>query len=622
MAIMIKLTGFILSRLPYDVLEHIVEFLAMVFMLLPSKRKRILLANLHYAFPQWSGIKLKSVAKTSVSRMFEMGFFSLCYPFLSVDKLRRTVLFTKESESELNRLKLTKKPVLILVPHVCLFEALATSPFFIPKSPKKLGAIYRPNRNLLLDKFITSSRSNVGLRTFSRKEGFFKARKFLKSGNWLAVLFDQNAGKHGSLIDNFGRLCSLTNLPELMTKSASAIPVFALPKRLDFFVTKLELYELSKSRNVSLQANNLLKKIMTVDHDGLPEWLWSHARWKINFYPSEKFAIDGERKFLSNEIEKKLVFFIRMPNWLGDVVMSLPIVKAIIEERKDVRFILISKPSFVEYLKTLDFVNEVIEAKDVFSSDGMAFFWKLRTKYAECHLVLTNSFRGDLEALLIGSPHRFGLRNGNSRRFLLTDTFHIRGKVNSIRKRHQCLNWEEMAYFYGLKKKISYKPFVPTRANSSLKLGFIVGSSNNPKKCWSADNWANLCKSLVHYNRAFTFFLYGTKADASIASKIIDQLPEFIMVKNCAGETTISELAEEFRTCRAVIGCDSGGVHLANSLGVKVFVLFGPTNPKVTSPCFDSDYQIILPKGSPESGGLDINRLAPSEVFDVVTEYL
>jgi ADP-heptose:LPS heptosyltransferase len=55
-----------------------------------------------------------------------------------------------------------------------------------------------------------------------------------------------------------------------------------------------------------------------------------------------------------------------MPNWLGDVVMSLPIVKAIIEERKDVRFILISKPSFVEYLKTLDFVNEVIEAKDVF----------------------------------------------------------------------------------------------------------------------------------------------------------------------------------------------------------------------------------------------------------------
>jgi hypothetical protein len=85
-----------------------------------------------------------------------------------------------------------------------------------------------------------------------------------------AVLFDQNAGKHGSLIDNFGRLCSLTNLPELMTKSASAIPVFTLPKRLDFFVTKLELYELSKSRNVSLQANNLLKKIMTVDHDGYP----------------------------------------------------------------------------------------------------------------------------------------------------------------------------------------------------------------------------------------------------------------------------------------------------------------------------------------------------------------
>lgn len=622
MAILIKLVGFVLSHLPYDVLKFIVEVFGTVFMFLPSKRKKTLFSNLHYAFPEWPDQKLKLVAQKSAKRMFEMGFFTICYPFLSVEKLRRTVVFSHDSESELNQLKLKNEPILLLVPHICLFETLVTSPNFNPKPPLHFGAIYRPNRNPDLDKFINSGRSKFGLKTFSRKEGFFKARKFLKSGNWLALLFDQNAGKHGSLINNFGRLCSFTNLPDLMTKSAKATPVFVLPRRLSFFTTKIEFYKLEKTLNVSTKAHDLLQKKILEDGDGLPEWLWSHARWKINFYPSEKFRIDGERKFLTNRIEKKLVFFIRMPNWLGDVVMSLPIVRSIIKERIDVRFILISKPIFVDFLKSLDFINEVIESKDVFSKDGLNYYRKLQQYYADCQLVLTNSFRGDLEAFLIGATHRFGLQNRKCKRYLLTDPFRISNIEQSKTKYHQCFIWEKMAKSYGLKSKVSYKPLVPSRINSTFKLGIIVGSSNNPQKCWSAANWANLCKLLMHYNGTFNFFLYGTKGDASIASKIVDQLPDFIKVKNFAGETSISELAEEFRTCRAVIGCDSGGVHLANALGVKVFVLFGPTNPVMTSPYFNSDCEVILPKGSPKSGGLEMNRLAPTEVFDVVSKNL
>ena len=87
-------------------------------------------------------------------------------------------------------------------------------------------------------------------------------------------------------------------------------------------------------------------------------------------------------------------------------------------------------------------------------------------------------------------------------------------------------------------------------------------------------------------------------------------------VCDLTGKTSLPELADEFASCEMVVGCDSGGVHLANSLGTKVVVLFGPTNPQVTKPCYDSPLIVIQPKDSPSEGGWDMSLIKPSEVFE------
>ena len=73
--------GFILSKTPFKALEFLTEVLALFFLILPSRRKKILFSNLTHSFPDWSHQKINSVARESTARMFEMGFFSLCYPF-------------------------------------------------------------------------------------------------------------------------------------------------------------------------------------------------------------------------------------------------------------------------------------------------------------------------------------------------------------------------------------------------------------------------------------------------------------------------------------------------------------------------------------------------------------
>ena len=222
MVLWFKTLGFIFSRLDISLLEQIVHLLAKLFFVFPSRRKETLISNLRYAFPEWSNSKVQRVARISIERMLEMGFFSLTYPFMGKERWRKSVQYSTETEQKLIKLRRSKAPVLFLLPHFALFETLATSPNFRPFEGKKLGAIFRPNRNPKLDQWIESARNSTGLVTFSRKEGLLKAKSFLKDGNWLVVLFDQNAGDRGVLDLFFDRLVSYTTLPDSLTRSTGA----------------------------------------------------------------------------------------------------------------------------------------------------------------------------------------------------------------------------------------------------------------------------------------------------------------------------------------------------------------------------------------------------------------
>ena len=64
-------------------------------------------------------------------------------------------------------------------------------------------------------------------------------------------------------------------------------------------------------------------------------------------------------------------------------------------------------------------------------------------------------------------------------------------------------------------------------------------------------------------------------------------------VENLCGKTTLLDLSKELSSCSSVIGNDSGGMHLANFLGVQTIVIFGPTNPDATRPIFGENSHIV-----------------------------
>ena len=621
MAILIKATGFILSLLPYEVLEILTECLARIFMLIPSPRRRVLLSNLRHAFPEWSYGKIKMTALESAARMFEMGFFSLCYPFMSKDQKRRTISYSNETEKKLESLRKSGNPVIFLVPHVCLFETLATSSSFRPQGGRRLGAIYRPNRNPNLERWINGSRDSAGIQMFSRDSAIFESKGFLRKNNWLIILFDQNSGIQGCHSDFLNRFASISTLPSLFAKSTKATTAYAFPKRLAFFKTSLELSEfICPTEEIPHVAHKILEENIT-SNQGLPEWLWSHERWKTQQNYRFHLRHRHKRSNLSGAMAKGNRFWIRMPNWLGDFVMTFPLLIAIRKGRPDASITLIGKSMFREISLKLNLCDDFITLPYGGGTGAFLKFVKKRYDYPSLIINFANSFRSDLECKLLGAPRRYGLSLPRRWRPLLTHSYNPpKSVVNALKSTHQITLWKGMLNHFGMEEELDLQPYsLDATSSNDFRIGIIPGSANNPSKRWSTDKWCSLIVELLNNSDGFKVSIFGTNDDNVIADEICSTLDDLI-IDNLCGKTSLFELGQDLSNCMMVVGNDSGGMHLANALGAPTVVLFGPTNPLVTSPFMSATTKIVQ-SGEPNAGHAGgIDALPVSQVLNACNE--
>jgi ADP-heptose:LPS heptosyltransferase/lauroyl/myristoyl acyltransferase len=599
--------GFLFSKVPYGALEVFAYLLARVYLVFPQKRKRLLFSNLTHAFPHWTADKIKKTAIKSTVCLVEMGFFSLIYPHLSRFERRSTLLYSEEIENELIKLREKNKPTLILLPHISLFESIATSQVFRPFGGKTLGAIYRPNSNPSIDGWVNKSRTDLGLKVFSRKKGLIQARNHLRKGNWLALLFDQNAGLGGELSLFLNRLCSITPLPDIVVKNINANIVLATPVRLSFFRAKLKFYNLGeiKTKSVSHLVHQKLETIINEHRDGLPEWLWSHGKWKTQDSAHQIFHLHSKRTNLPelNKIPKQTKIWIRMPNWLGDIVMAIPLIRAIDRGRPDAEITLFCQPHYQSLLEHLNIGQRVI-ALPPKGIGYFLFFWKLRRQYPDVHFLFTNSLRGDLEAYLCGAPLRLGGSTGRKRKLLS----HQAIISKEFEEKHQTALWGEYLKYFGLKGSIDFTPLEFSQPKTNRKIICLApGSSNTPAKRWPIHNWVNLLESLIEQLQDYEFRLIGTARDSIVCDEITNVLNSE-RVKNFSGKTDLVSLCSLLSQSKCLVCNDSGAMHIANSIGVPVYAVFGVTNSEITGPIF-SHFKKIYNFSKSGSSGILSNLL-------------
>ena len=185
-----------------------------------------------------------------------------------------------------------------------------------------------------------------------------------------------------------------------------------------------------------------------------------------------------------------------MPNWLGDIIMSIPVLLAIRKGRPDIRFNLVCKKEFIPLLKKFALGENYICLPEK-SWHYFLSFQKLINIPLENYLLFTNSMRGDIEAFLTGCPQRFGLVKNGRRRPFLSHVFNASKKIQEcdFSEMHQTVVWEKMANYFGLREKLNFSCLVlPEAERIKTKIGIVAGSSNSPEKRWSVSNWVSLVK--------------------------------------------------------------------------------------------------------------------------------
>ncbi len=622
----LKFLGWIIARTPEPILGGLAVGLGdFIFFLLP-RRRRLILSNLHHAFPEKPAAWHRAIGRASCRRLIETGLLSLATPFLGERRLREIVTVSPELLAIYADHARDPAPTLICSPHIAYWEAQTAKPLVVPGPFPEFGIIYRPLDNPAANDFVKKSRERFGMKLLSRKEGFAEALKILRRRGFVGVLFDQNAGMQGALTTLFDRVCSTTELPGLMAEKFNARVVGIFPRRRAFWRVEIGAQRLTHDGSgeaVTIGLNRWLETLLRSDDNLCASWLWAHDRWRNQDIPQKRFRLEAKRNLLAAELAarglsalpRRTRVWIRLPNWLGDVVMALPLLRALRASRPDAEITLVGKKQFLPLLESW----AVADRLQALPPQGLGYFLhfrKLRHEFPDVWLLFTNSLRGDLEARLTGCRQRFGLVRPGKSRPLLSHAYHVPAEFDE-RMRHQLELWEALLRHFGLTASVDRSPLLIFNHQLSAheRIALICGSENTPAKRWPIAHWRELIESLPQER----FVLLGTANDLPITTAIATGF-DSARVENLAGKTDLPAFVAQLRAARLLVTNDTGGMHLANALGVPLLALFGPTNPVRTGPVFSAPIHILQPPGCPPTGGADLATLAPATVVAALRE--
>ena len=635
---LLQVTGWLLAHAPEPVLRGCCVVLGRLLLWLSPRRRRLVFSNLSHAFPTRSRAWQIEVARASSERLFETALLSLAGPFFNPDRIKKIISAAPELQAYYHDHHSAPFPVVAAVPHLAYWETLTWMALTFTCPPPEFGVIFRPLDNPAADAWVKATRERFGMRLLSRKTGLQEAYRILKRKGVVGVLFDQNAGMQGALSTLFGRVCSTTELPGLFAEKTAGQIALHYPRRLGFWRVQLELYPLPLDGTVAgatLSLNRWLERTLESDDTLCRSWLWSHDRWRNQDMPERRFRLEAKRDLLredlaargSTEVPKKTRIWIRLPNWLGDVVMALPLLQALRASRPDAELTFIAKPAF-EPLLTACGLADRVEPLPPRGAGYFLHFWRKRRDYPDTYVLFTHSVRGDLEAWLTRCPQRFGVVRAGKKRPLLTHAY-VTPRDFDGRTGSQLELGERFFRHFGLLLPLDCSPLqlagtpprsAPTPGEPRPVIGMIAGSENSPEKRWPIEHWRKLIAALSLEFPYVSFVLFGTANDRPITDAILAGLDA--PVENLAGQTNLRAYIDRLLQCTILVGNDTGGMHLGNALGVPVVALFGPTNPVRTGPVFSAPRRILQPPGCPPTGGAEMVQLSPDLVSAAVGEFL
>jgi heptosyltransferase-2 len=282
-------------------------------------------------------------------------------------------------------------------------------------------------------------------------------------------------------------------------------------------------------------------------------------------------------------------------NWLGDLVMTLPVLAALRRAFPAARLAVLVDYRLAAFFDGSALVDEVIAlrrgGKRLAAVELIRAAAQLRTRRFDLAVVLPNSFVSALRVALAGIPVRAGFAR-DGRGWMLTRRVTPDAQ---LMRRHQVHYWLGMLKAtLGVEsdpKQIApevaphhlerMRRWLAVRRNERSKLLAVApAAAYGPAKEWPREHYVELISSLAQ--RDVQAVLVGGAGDIARCEAIATSASCDAIV--AAGQTDVGELMALLSLCDGFVGNDSGAAHLASALGIPTVAIFGSTNPARTGP--------------------------------------
>ncbi len=298
---------------------------------------------------------------------------------------------------------------------------------------------------------------------------------------------------------------------------------------------------------------------------------------------------------------------VRVNNWIGDVVMVSPAMRALRRRFPDAEVTLLAKTWVLEALRASPYYDRLLEYDDSGRHAGvpgrLRLIQELRRERFDLAVLFQKAFEAALLARAAGIPIRVGYRT-DRRGWLLTRPLeepsgrhhveHFLGIVESL----GCDTADRRLSFHlGQEARDRAAEFLRSVAapEGQIRVGIHPGASK-AERGWHPERFAEVASWLARELDARPFLL-GADSDRPSLERMAGLVGPAAVLPP-AGQT-LQEMAAVLERCQLLLCNDSGPMHVAAALRVPVVAVFGPGHPGRTAPYTDPGLYRILAAGYP-----------------------
>ena len=288
--------------------------------------------------------------------------------------------------------------------------------------------------------------------------------------------------------------------------------------------------------------------------------------------------------YAASGVKRLLVF---APNWLGDAIMALPALADLQRGAPHLTIDVAARPPVAPLFGLVAGIGRIVTLTHR-SPVTRDFAADLQGDGYDAALLLPNSFQSALTAWRAGIPVRWGYRT-DLRAPLLTTA------VPRPEVMHQAAYYQHLTRTLGFPSG-TLEPRIDIddqrrRAGAEFLRGsgwdgvtplvaLAPGAAYGGAKRWPAESFAAVADGLA--SDGIATVLIGSAGDRGAGEEVLTAARSAPI--DLIGRTDLPALGGILANCRGLVSNDSGAMHFASAIGVRVTAMFGPTEEWATRP--------------------------------------